>query len=135
MEPTRIPASLNEEDVFTMHMSMRQLVIVVVSGLFWFGAGEFSASIIGINMVLTMIFFSWIFFGGIALAFVKIDGRKLDEYLGEKFNFELNPKTYILKDESLGEDDDLILDPLPNSLHSFNREPVTVRLMDLEDED
>jgi hypothetical protein len=29
MEPTRIPASMNEDDVFTMHMSMRQMVIVL----------------------------------------------------------------------------------------------------------
>jgi hypothetical protein len=135
MEPTRIPASLNEEDVFTLHMSTRQLVIVVVGALLWFGAGSFSASIIGVNMILTMIFFSWIFFGGLALAFMRVDGMKLDGYLGEKFNFELHPKTYILKEEGLEEeDDDLIAAPFPQSLHSFNREPVTVRLMDLEDD-
>jgi hypothetical protein len=83
-----------------------------------------------------MVFFSWIFFSGLALAFMKVDGMKLDEYLGEKFNFELHPKTYILKEEGIGEDedDDLLMAPTGNNLHTFDREPVTVRLMDLEDE-
>lgn len=134
MEPTRIPASLNEEDIFTLHMSIRQLVTVIVGFFVWFVVSTFTSSLLGINSLLTMLFFSWIFMAGIALAMVKIDGRKLDEYLGEKLKFELSPKTYILQGEEKG--DEVVIEDvgsrIGSSLYDFTGEPTTIKIMEEE---
>ena len=128
MEPTCIPASLNEEDVFAMHMSIRQLVVVLMGFLVWFVISSFTSSLLGVNDLLTMLFFSWIFMSGIALALVKIDGRKLDEYLDKKLKFELSPKTYILQgDEVVIED---VSSRIGSSLYGFTSEPATVKIME-----
>ena len=134
MEPTRIPASLNEEDIFTLHMSIRQLVTVLIGFFVWFVVSTFTSGVLGVNSLWTMLFFSWIFMSGIALALVKIDGKKLDEYLGEKLKFEFGPKTYILKEEE--KEDEVVIESISSkigsSLYDFTSEPITIGIIEEE---
>lgn len=131
MEPTRIPASLNEESVFIsaseIKLSPRQLVILLLAGGGWFVVSAFFSSLLHINQFFMMFFFSWILIGGLAMAFMKVDGKKLDEWLGEKWSFEFSPKTYVLKDEGNSIESEYLVEDhsIPDTLYDFSSESVT----------
>ena len=130
MEPTRIPASLNEESVFIsiseLKLSMRQLMLILFGGVLWFGIATFISNLFHINQFFALLAFSWILLGSFAFAFIRVDGKKLDEYLGEKLAYEFGPKTYVLKEEDPIEDQLIIEDrTTPNTLYDSAYEPVT----------
>jgi len=107
MERIRIPADLNEEDVFfswgPIKMSMRQ-VVTSMGGIFlWVGVAKyFFAPLFGFSTFFAMFACGWIPVIGMALAFIKIRSRPIDVWVGQKLSFVFRPRTYILREPNSG---------------------------------
>lgn len=101
MERVRIPASLNEPDIFLsigpLKMSMRQLVTTFGCIFMWVGLSSYMLPSIGLGGFLAYAGTFWLPLAGVAFSFVKIRGRPLDMWLGLKFSFIFGPRTFILR--------------------------------------
>ena len=109
MERVRIPADLNEEDVFfsmgPVKLSIRQLTILAVTIILWYVvSAKLVAGIIGINTVFAMIACSWILIAGLALCFVKIGHRPIDVWIGDKISFIMGARTFVMREDGHGGD-------------------------------
>jgi hypothetical protein len=99
----RIPASLNEEDVFLSYgpikLSMRQLC-VATGGLFvWFGVAKyFLMPLTHLTMFPALLGTVWVAAIFFALAFVKVQQRPIDQWIGDKLNFQFGTRTYVLRE-------------------------------------
>ena len=111
----RIPADLNEEDVFfsfgPIKMSIRQLLLVACGFIIWFMIGKYLlASALGMSVFFAMLATFWIPLIGLSFAFVKVAGRPLDVWIAEKLAFTFGARTYVMKDPKAGQGIDANLD-------------------------
>lgn len=101
MDRVRIPAALNDEDVFfsfgPVKMSLRQLSTVGFCFILWYGLGNQILPGMGLSGLFAFIATIWLPILGIAISFVKIKGRPLDMWIGFKFTFMFGPRTYLLR--------------------------------------
>lgn len=107
MNRIRIPAGLNDEDVFLswgpIKLSMRQLVTATGGGFLWFGSAKyFVMPIIGLTLFPAMLMTVWVMVMFLILAFIKVNKRPIDVWIGEKISFVFSPRTYILRDNANG---------------------------------
>lgn len=108
MDNTRvkIPASLNDEDVFLswgpVRMSMRQ-VVTILAGLFgWIGIAKyFVMPLLGFSLIFSMVACAWLPILAIAFAFVKVRQRPLENWLGDKISFHWSARTFILSNANV----------------------------------
>lgn len=92
-----VPADLNTEDEWVFNLSLRQLILIGGSLVFWFGTAQVVLnSMLGLNMMFAMLGTVWIPILGGALAFVTISGRPLDLWVGQKLAFLYGKRTYLL---------------------------------------
>jgi hypothetical protein len=109
MERVRIPADLNEEDVFfsmgPVKLSIRQLTIIGLTLVIWYVvAAKLVAGLIGINTIFAMIACSWILIVGLALCFAKIGHRPIDVWIGDKISFIMGARTFVMREDNHGGD-------------------------------
>jgi hypothetical protein len=128
MDRVRIPADLNEEDVFfslgPVKLSIRQLLLLMGSVLVWYLVGRYMISnVFGITLIFAMLVTVWIPGVGFAFAFVKVAGRPLDVWIAEKLSFTFGARTYVMKDPAAGNgvDADLDQDDDMQSLLDYRR--------------
>lgn len=99
---TRIPANLDEEDPFLslaeIKLSLRQLLTVLFSGMFWLLLTQGTTWILPVNVVFAGLIWSWVIFGGLFLTIWKKDGRPYEEYLSNKIVYRISDKYFIQKD-------------------------------------
>jgi len=106
-ERVRIPADLNEEDVFfsmgPIKMSIRQLLLVFGALIIWYLVANYIlTAIVGITLIFSLIATIWIPAIGGCLAFVKVSGRPIDIWIAEKLAFTFSARTYVMRDQSSG---------------------------------
>lgn len=109
MERVRIPADLNEEDVFfslgPIKLSIRQLTILGLTLVIWYlVSAKLVAGLLGINTAFAMIACSWILIGGLSLCFVKIGHRPIDVWVGDKISFIMGARTFVMREDGDGRD-------------------------------
>ncbi len=117
----RVPADLNTDDVFLslglVKLSLVQLVTVAFGLLLWVGVAKYmmpSVPLLHLNGLGAYIASAWIPLTAIALVTVKVKGRPLDWWVGQKFSFYFGARTYILREQrynrGLGQGADLYRD-------------------------
>jgi len=103
----RIPADLNEEDVFfslgPLKMSIRQLLLVFGSAMIWYLSARYFLGWIGLTLPFAMLATIWIPLIGFAFAFAKMAGRPLDVWIAEKLAFVFGARTYVMRDPKSGQ--------------------------------
>lgn len=100
----RIPASLNDEDVFLswgpIKLSMRQLATATAGVFLWIGVAKYMIMpLLSFTLLPALLATSWILAIFMALAFVKIRQRPIDQWIGEKINFLFSPQTFVLQEQ------------------------------------
>ncbi|WP_217924672.1 PrgI family protein [Miltoncostaea oceani] len=104
-QPTRLPSGLNDEGYFLttsmISLTLRQLMALLGGGmLFYLGAEILNNFLPGpIAWVLALP----ILLTGVAFAFIKRKGRPIDDWLGDKLRFLIEPTVYTMRDPNAEE--------------------------------
>jgi hypothetical protein len=91
MSEARILNCPDEEDPFlslsVLRLSLRQLLVIVLSGVVWVFCLKTTVTIAPISNILSGLIWSWIVLFGVVLAFRQKDGRPYEEYLAQRVIF------------------------------------------------
>jgi hypothetical protein len=102
-EPTRIPASLNEEDLFLslgpIKLSMREMLAFAIGLSTWYMVGKiigvqiFGAQLFGLILLSPVLYVTWV------IGKKKKEGKPFEQWLADKIVFSFESRQYTLLDK------------------------------------
>ena len=103
MERVVIPSALNEEDPFLplgpIDFNIRQVVTMVISLFMWIGISSVMVQpLLGLTTGFSLLATAWLPTLGAIFAFVRVKGRPIDHWIGQKISFHFSARTFILKE-------------------------------------
>lgn len=101
-QPTRLPSGLNDEGAFIqtslLSLTLRQLASLLGGLLMAYLTAELLNNILPGVIAWTLA--SPIVLAGIAVAFIKVRGRPIDEHIVDKLRFLTEPREYSMRDSN-----------------------------------